>query len=211
MLQTPHPRWELLLLRGSKTDCSVHDTISYRGARDQLLLLIVTWPKPEPAKLFLPCELSVPQAKLVVTWLPNKLPESLISFLFFRLPVTIVIDPVEWSQSTGPEPLSVVWQRALSVCLCGLFFSVPEERKWGSQASRLFTLPKSYFQHSPEACYFNFLWLRPDWPLLRDPGGKVLCKQRMGGTVLCLETSHNNKNSVYLCSHKKRDGEVGWV
>lgn len=32
----------------------------------------------------------------------------------------------------------------------------------------------------------------------------------MGGGVLCLETSQNdnNKNSVCLCSHKERDGEV---
>lgn len=117
--------------RDQKTDCSVHDTINYRGARDELLLLIATWPSvcktasPPVNHLFL-------KTKLALTWLPNKLPQSLISFLF-RLPFTIVIDLVEWSLNTGSKLLSVVWQRGLNVylrvCVCGLFCFIPQEQE----------------------------------------------------------------------------------
>lgn len=140
----------------------------------------------------------------------NKLTKFLISF-FFRLPFTIVIDPVEWG--TGPKPLSVVWQRGLSVCLCvarpgGPEVGEPDIKALTIHSSQVL-FPATALRHdSPTSCDSGLT----DHSAALWPRGPTLCKPRMGGTrgpccVLKLPTII--KNNVCLCSHKERHGDVG--
>lgn len=110
----------------------------------------------------------------------NKLTKFLISFLF-RLPFTIVIDPVEWG--TGPKPLSVVWQRGLSVCLCvarpgGPEVGEPDIKALTIHSSQVL-FPATALRHdSPTSCDSGLT----DHSAALWPRGPTLCKPRMGGT-----------------------------
>lgn len=172
-VQTPHPRWELLLLPGSKSDCSVLGCINYRGALSMVACRTISLSEDFPLSK-------------ISSW-PNKRLKSVISFLQ-RLPSLLWLTLWTEAYILAPKPCHLFDREAgcVSVCVHGLFFPSWNSRKEeaGLRGLNRLVFSRSIFRLGPEALHFHILQLKLDWLqplLLRDPES-ARCTPRMGGT-----------------------------